>query len=232
MPAKSEDFCLYLCRIPVILSFMLEIVTFTLGPAMTNSYLIAEKGSDTAAVIDPAWDGHVILGAADQRGWRIANIWLTHAHFDHLGGAAAVADGSNPPPPVALHPDDYWLWRAQGGAPAFGLEIDPGPEPTVDLAHGQKLYLGQLELEVLYAPGHTPGHVMFYCPAENVLFCGDVIFQFSIGRTDLPGGDYDTLINSIREQVLTLPDETRLLNGHGPETTVGVERQYNPFLQG
>lgn len=210
----------------------LEIVSFTLGPAATNAFLIHDTASGEAAVIDPAWDGHLILAEAEKRGWRIANIWLTHAHFDHLGGAAAVADGSNPPPPVALHPDDYWLWRTQGGAAAFGLNIDPGPEPTVDLSHGQVLHLGETKLEVRHAPGHTPGHVMFYAAAENVLFCGDVIFQFSIGRTDFPRGSHEILLESIRTQVLTLPDETRLLNGHGPETTVGVERQHNPFLVG
>lgn len=210
----------------------LEIISLTLGPAVTNAYLIADDSSGEAAVIDPAWDGHLILEAAQKRGWRIANIWLTHAHFDHLGGAAAVADGSNPPPPVALHPDDYWLWRIQGGAAAFGLNIDPGPEPTIDLSHGQILHLGGYELEVRYAPGHTPGHVMFYVESDNILFCGDVIFQGSIGRTDLPGGDTATLIHSIKTQVLSLPDKIRLLNGHGPETTVGIEREHNPFLKG
>ena len=211
---------------------MLEVVSLTLGPAMTNAYLVADPSTGEAVSIDPAWDGHLLLGEAQKRDWRITNIWLTHAHFDHLGGAGAVADGSNPPPPVALHPDDYTLWRAQGGAPFFGLEIDPGPEPTVDLAHGQELFLGEHRFEVRHAPGHTPGHVMFYCEAEGVCFCGDVIFQFGIGRTDLPGGDYQTLLNSIRTQVLTLPDETRLLSGHGPETRVDIERETNPFLQG
>lgn len=197
---------------------------------MTNSYLIADPESDTAAVIDPAAEGERIVAEARQRGWRIGNIWLTHAHFDHLGGAGAVADSVDPPVPVALHPDDYWLWRNEGGAPLFGLRIDPGPEPTIDLAHGQKLNLGSNVFEVRYAPGHTSGHVMFYCPAAAVLFCGDVIFKDSIGRTDLPGGDYQTLIESIHSQVMSLPDETRLLSGHGPETTVGRERRYNPFL--
>jgi len=209
---------------------LLEIVHFVLGPVQTNTYLIADPQTGEAAVIDPAWDGKRIVEAAQQRGWRIGHIWLTHAHFDHLAGAAGVADHSNPPPPVALHPEDYWLWRTEGGAPFFGLHIDPGPEPTIELQHGQTLYLGSNTFEVRHAPGHTPGHVMFYCPSENVLFCGDVIFQGSIGRTDLPRGDYDTLIRSIREQVLTLPDDTRLLSGHGPASTVGIERVYNPFL--
>lgn len=209
---------------------MLKIVSFTLGPVMTNAYLIADTESKEAAVIDPADEGHVILSEAMNRGWRIGNIWLTHAHFDHLAGAGDVADGVTPPPQVALHPDDYTLYRMQGGAPLFGMKIDPGPEPTVDLHHGQLLNLGEFQFEVRHTPGHTPGHVVFYCSQEAVVFCGDVIFQGSIGRTDLPGGDFSTLMNSINSEILALPDETRLLTGHGPETSVGIERQYNPFL--
>lgn len=211
---------------------MLEIIPYILGPVQTNSFLIADPRTGEAAVIDPAWDGQRLAAEAQSRGWRIGNIWLTHAHFDHLGGSAGVADATDPPPPVALHPDDYPLWRAQGGAPLFGLHIDPGPEPTIDLVHGQILRLGSNQLEVRHAPGHTRGHVVFCCAAEKLAFCGDVIFQGSIGRTDLPGGDYDTLIRSIHSQILTLPGDTRLLSGHGPETTVEMERIYNPFLQG
>lgn len=197
---------------------------------MTNSYLVADSETGEAVVIDPADEGQVIVKAAKQRGWRIGNIWLTHAHFDHIAGAGGVADQLSPPPPVALHPEDYSLWRMQGGAPLFGMRIDPGPEPTIDLHHGQLLNLGGYQFEVRLAPGHTRGHVLFYCEKEKIAFCGDIIFQGSIGRTDLPGGDFDTLINSIRHQVLTLPENTRLLSGHGPETTVGREKAYNPFL--
>lgn len=211
---------------------MFEIVPFTLGPVQTNCYLIADGESGEAAVIDPAWDGAMLAAESRKRNWRVTNIWLTHAHFDHLGGAAALADAHNPLLPVALHPADYWLWRNEGGAPLFGYRIDPGPEPTIDLRHGMTLRLGAYSLEVREAPGHTPGHVMFYCASEKVLFCGDVIFAGSIGRTDLPGGDLTTLLESIRSQVLSLPDETRLLSGHGPETTVGRERMTNPFLAG
>jgi hydroxyacylglutathione hydrolase len=209
---------------------MLSIIPFVLGPVQTNAYLIADAESGQSAVIDPAWDGHIIMAEAHRQGWHIDHIWLTHAHFDHLGGAAAIVNGTNPPPPVALHPDDYGLWQIQGEASLFGFNIDPGPEPTVHLHHGQIIRLGNQELEVRHTPGHTRGHVVFYCQADQALFCGDVIFQGSIGRTDLPGGDYDTLINSIQTQILTLPDQTRLLSGHGPETTVGVERANNPFL--
>ena len=210
---------------------MLDIVEFSLGPVLTNTYLIADHETGEAVVIDPADEGRRVVVEASRIGWHISSIWLTHAHFDHLAGAAEVADESTPPPPVALHPEDYSLWRAQGGALFFGMHIDPGPEPTIDLSHGQILHLGSNQFEVRHAPGHTRGHVMFYCPGENILFCGDVIFQGSIGRTDLPGGDFETLIRSIQTQVLTLPDNTRLLSGHGPETSVGHERVNNPFLQ-
>lgn len=213
------------------LAMPLEIVKFTLGPAQTNAYLVAPAGSKEAVSIDPAWDGEIIMDDAKRRGWRITNIWLTHAHFDHFGGCAAVADGSSPPPPVALHPDDYWLWRDNGGAAKYGLDFDPGPEPTIDLAHGQILHVGETQVHVKHAPGHTPGSVMLYVPEEKLMFCGDVIFQMSIGRTDLPRASSDTLMESIRREVLSLPDDTRLLPGHGSETTVGQEREFNPFLQ-
>ena len=210
---------------------MLEIVPFTLGPAMTNAYLVADSDTKDAAVIDPAWDGHIILAEAQRRGWRIAHLWYTHAHVDHIGGAAEIADALNPLPLVALHPNDHVLWRAGGGAPLFGFRIDPGPEPTIDFVHGQILRLGHVQFEVRFTPGHTSGHCILYCAQENVCFCGDLIFAGSVGRTDLPGGDWATLEKSIREQIYTLPNNTRLLSGHGIETTVGEEKQFNPFVR-
>jgi glyoxylase-like metal-dependent hydrolase (beta-lactamase superfamily II) len=209
---------------------MLEFISFTLGPASTNAYLVADPDTKEAAVIDPAWDGHLILKAAQDRGWRIGHLWYTHAHFDHIGGAAAIADALNLLPHVALHPDDHVLWRAGGGGAAFGLDIDPGPEPTIDFVHGMTMKLGSNEFEVRFTPGHTKGHCVLSVPAEKICFCGDVIFNGSIGRTDLPGGDFATLEHSIRTQIYTLPDETRLLSGHGPETTVGHEKKFNPFV--
>lgn len=224
---------------------MLEIVSFTLGPAQTNAYLVADSETKEAVVIDPAWDGHVILQAAQKRGWRIGHLWYTHAHFDHIGGAGAIADALNPLPLVALHPNDHVLWRAGGGGAYFGFDIDPGPEPTIDFVHGMKMKLGSNEFEVRFTPGHTPGHCVLYVSADraersdpsgersrSVCFCGDLIFNGSVGRTDLPGGNWDQLVKSIKEQIFTMPDDTRLLSGHGSETTVGEEKMSNPFVGG
>ncbi len=209
---------------------MLEVVSFILGPVQTNVYLLADTTRGTAAVVDPAWDGEVILAEARQRGWQIVSIWLTHAHFDHIGGIQTIVKGLRPEPEVAMHAADLSLWRSQGCAPLFGMHLDLGPEPTASLEHGQHLLLDAVQFEVRHVPGHTPGHVVYYCAAQSLAFCGDVIFQDSIGRTDLPGGDYDLLVDGIRDQILTMPDQTRLLCGHGPETTVGLERRYNTYL--
>ena len=183
---------------------MLEIVPFTLGPAVTNAYLVADSETKEAVVIDPAWDGQIILEAARQRGWRIAHLWYTHAHFDHIGGAGAIADALNPLPLVALHPNDHVLWRAGGGGAVFGFDIDPGPEPAIDFYQGQILRLGSVEFEVRFTPGHAPGHCILYVASEKVCFCGDLIFAGSVGRTDLPGGNWEQLVESIKTQVFTM----------------------------
>jgi hydroxyacylglutathione hydrolase len=209
---------------------MLEIIPLVLGPVATNAYLVGETTNHTAVVVDPAWDGELIVEEARRRGWQIEQLWLTHAHFDHIGGIAGIVKSTHPVPKIALHPADLPLYSVQGGAALFGMRIAKAPEPTVRLKDGQNLMLGPYLFEVRHCPGHTPGHVVFYCAAEKVMFCGDVIFWGSIGRTDLPGGDYDTLMQCIHSQILTLPNETRLLSGHGGETTVGVERRDNPFL--
>jgi hydroxyacylglutathione hydrolase len=210
---------------------MLEIIPLVLGPVSTNSYLISDHGSGDAVVIDPAWDGQVILAEAQKRGWKISQLWYTHAHFDHFGGAAEVAKGLKTVPIVALHPLERNLWQEQGGAPLFGMQIELGPEPTIDLMHGQLIRCGGIEFEVRHSPGHTPGHVIFYSSMEAVLFTGDLILHAGVGRTDLPGGDWKALNKSIRDQVYRLPDDTRILPGHGGETKVGDERQNNPFIR-
>lgn len=213
---------------------MLQIKSFTLGPVQTNCYLVADQGQKCAVVIDPAWDGARLVDEAKSHDWDITAIWLTHAHFDHLGGVSEVVEGvssgARESLTIGLHREDMPLWERKGGAPSFGMNIDPGPAPNMFFEHGQRLSIGKVMFEVRYAPGHTPGHVMFYCQEEQVLFSGDVLFQGGIGRTDLPGGDHRTLIQSIQSEVLTLPDQTRVYSGHGPPTSVGRERERNPFL--
>jgi glyoxylase-like metal-dependent hydrolase (beta-lactamase superfamily II) len=211
---------------------MLEIVTLVLGPADTNTYLIADGENGDAAVIDPAWDGEVILGEAKERSWKIGQIWYTHGHFDHFGGAAAISAGLDPRPVVGLHPDDHDLWKTGGGGELFGFQIKTGPEASIDLSREQTLWLGGLRFDVRHTPGHTPGHCILYCATAGVLFSGDLIFQGGVGRTDLPGGDWDALVKSIRELVYNLPESTRILPGHGPGTTVGREKKSNPFVTG
>ncbi len=217
---------------------MLEIVPLVLGPVSTNCYLIADPDSGDAAVIDPAWDGSIILAEAQKRGWKIGQLWYTHAHFDHIGGAAELAGALTPPPVIAMHSGELPLWEMGGGGMLFGYGIEKGPRPSVDLAsvrtlrlaQGNALNLGGLTFEVRPTPGHTPGHCAFYCAEAATLFSGDLIFQRGVGRTDLPGGDWEALVESIRSQVFTLPDETRILSGHGEESTVGEERMYNPYV--
>ena len=210
---------------------MLEIVPLRLGPVATNAYLIADSDTGEAAVIDPAWDGQLIAAQASQRNWRISQIWITHAHFDHIGGVGDLASELDTAAVIALHPDDRLLWENEGGAAIFGFRLPASPAPTLNLVHRLELQLGRIPLKVLHTPGHTPGHCVFYCAEAGVCFCGDLIFQNSVGRTDLPGGDWERLVTSIRSQIFSLPDETRLLSGHGPETTVGQEKSGNPFVR-
>ncbi len=209
----------------------LDIVLFVLGPLENNTYLAADRATGSAVLVDPAEGAESAVREAESRGWDLQAIWLTHAHFDHFSGVQGALDALGRTIPVGLHPLDLPLWREKGGAARFGMDVDPGPQPDLVYNIGEELELGESRIQVRLVPGHTPGHVVFYSPADKTVFCGDVIFAGSIGRTDLPGGDFDVLVAGIRREILRLPDDTRLLPGHGPATTVGRERFYNPFIR-
>ncbi len=207
----------------------LDLITLTNGAFAENCYILVERESRQAAIVDPGEEAELFLRRLDTERACLAAVWLTHSHVDHILGVARVVAATGAP--VYLHPADRPLYEAlpqQGDW--FGLTPEPPPPPDYDLAHGMRLALGGLEFEVRHVPGHTPGHVAFV--GHGVALVGDALFAGSIGRTDLPGGDAATLLASIRHQLLTLPDETLVYPGHGPETTIGEERRSNPFLTG
>ena len=202
--------------------------TLALGPAQTNCYLVGAEPSREAVVIDPGWDADAIFAETRSAELTIKAILLTHGHFDHIGAVADVKEALSVP--LIAHSLELDLLDAKGGADLFGFRIRSVPQPDRLVAHGDTIEIGPLKFEVRFVPGHTTGHVAFIEHAHRAAFVGDVLFAGSIGRTDLPGGDYDTLIASITDQLLTLPDDFRVYPGHGPPTTIGIERQTNPFL--
>jgi glyoxylase-like metal-dependent hydrolase (beta-lactamase superfamily II) len=206
------------------------VLPFVLGPIGNNTYLAGDPVTGAAVVIDPSFEPAPVLEEAGRRDWQIQSIWLTHAHFDHIGGTAALRKALGEEIPVAINPLDLPLWREDGGARMFGFPFSVGEVPQMMLKHGQKLALGGEEFEVRHTPGHSPGHVVFYAAHAGLVFCGDLIFYRSVGRTDLPEASSMQLAHSIQTQIYTLPPETRLLPGHGPETTVGEEVSENPYV--
>ena len=205
----------------------MSIQTLTVGPLQENCYLLSDE-TQRAVLIDPGDEAERLLAALD--GFELTAVWLTHAHFDHIGALAAVHRQF--PVPVYLHENDRELFaHAAESAAFFGLALEQPSLDTLPLTHAQSLTLGEHKATCLFTPGHAPGHIAFYLSEQGVVFAGDALFQGSVGRTDLPGGDHAQLLASIRRELLTLPDETRVLPGHGPETTIGAERRTNPFLR-
>jgi hydroxyacylglutathione hydrolase len=209
----------------------LSILTFVLGPLENNSYLLADDSSGDCALVDPSFNAARIAKDIRARGWNLKQLWLTHAHFDHICGVAGLLEAVTPPPEILLHPADLSLYQSGGMADLFGMRFSLPEQPVLPLKQGQVLTLGSSSIIVRHTPGHSPGHVIFYLQEQATVFCGDLIFQGGVGRTDLEGGDQDLLFDSIATEIMTLPPETHLLSGHGGETTVGEELRWNPYLR-
>jgi hydroxyacylglutathione hydrolase len=205
------------------------IETLPVGLLQANCYLVGCQETHKAAVIDPGGDARIILAAAERQGLSIAYVLNTHGHFDHVDANAAIVAATGAP--LAIHPLDRPLLEAEGGAAIFGLQGNPSPEPDRELQDGDEIEVGTLRFQVLHTPGHTPGHVCFYEADEGVLFDGDVLFRRGVGRADLPGGNWNQLMNSIRQVLFALPDETVVYSGHGTPTTIGEEKRLNPWLR-
>jgi len=201
----------------------------TVGPVAANAYLVTDAATGATVVVDPGDDAPRLLAAIADAGVTPDEIWLTHAHFDHIGAVAELRETH--PVPVRLHPADAPLYdNAEEQAAWFGMSVRPPGAAPLDLADGERLAVGETVFTVLHTPGHAPGHVAFHAPEAGVLFSGDALFRGSVGRTDLPLCDPAALERSLHERLMVLPDDTRVLSGHGPETTIGHERRTNPFL--
>lgn len=199
------------------------------GPLQSNCFIVGEEKSGESVIIDPGGDGDIILSAVRRRQWKVIAVLNTHAHFDHTAANAAVVKETGAP--LMISRDDApQLEQAHMAANIYGLTAEQSPQADRLLDEGDVIMVGDQEIRVLYTPGHTVGGAAFMTSIG--LFSGDALFAGSIGRTDLPGGDYDTLITSIREKILSLPDNTPVYPGHGPATTVGREKDENLFFQG
>ena len=185
-----------------------------------------------AAVVDPGGDLHKIQSAAKELGLSLKKIFLTHAHIDHAGGTADLADKLDIPIEGPHEGDQFWITALPQQSQMFGFPSVRSFTPTRWLHQDDVLEVGKETLNVFHCPGHTPGHVVFYHQASKLIVVGDVLFNGSIGRTDFPKGDYDTLLNSIRTHLWSLPDDVRFIPGHGPMSTIGHEKATNPFVGG
>ena len=201
------------------------------GPLQCNCSVIGDESTREAMVIDPGDDINDVLALAQKHGLTVKQIVITHAHIDHVGGAMKLRQITGAP--ILLNQNDYALLKMLDLQAAWVGMASPGKvEIDQALGDGEKVRAGSLEATVLHTPGHTEGSVCLYFPAQQKLIAGDTLFAGSIGRTDLPGGSLAKIMSSLHQRVLTLPDETIVVPGHGPLTTIGEERESNPFLAG
>jgi len=202
---------------------------FTVGPVQENCFLLRRDGSHRALIVDPGEEAPKLLGAIEELGVTLDGILITHTHFDHVGAVAPIAEATGAEvwvpeieKPVLADIMSYVPW------PGFGPFDNWDAEHTV--SGGERLELAGFEIDVIFTPGHSPGHVTYSIPDEAAIFSGDVLFEGSVGRVDLPGGDWPTLLESIRTLVDSLPEDTKVHPGHMGLTTLGAERATNPFL--
>ena len=205
----------------------LDVVAFETGPLQENAYLVIDRVSRDAAMVDPGEDGDRLIEAVEQANVRLRAIWLTHAHFDHVGAVRALRTRFDVP--VFLHEKDVPMFEAGPfQAASWGLPFEGDEVPAERFTEGQGLRLGELSFTVMHTPGHSPGHVTLH--GHGIALVGDCLFAGSIGRTDLPMADGPAMARSL-ERIMALPPETRVLPGHGPATTVGEERRSNPYIR-
>lgn len=213
---------------------MLSIRNIPVTPLQQNCRFIFDAEEDGGIVIDPGGEVERILEQVRKDHRTVSEIWLTHSHFDHCGGVRRLKEETQAP--LVAHPDEeIFRQNVEQACRMYAIpasDMADCPEPDKTISGGEILSCGSHQFKVLFTPGHAPGHLCFYCEEQGVLIAGDTLFAGSIGRSDLPGGDHARLLRSIREEILSLPDGTAVLPGHGPDTTVGSERGSNPFLIG
>jgi len=203
---------------------------FPVGPLQCNCSILGDEKTHEAMVIDPGDQIEGILEILRQEKLTLKQIVITHAHIDHVGGAMKLKAATGAP--ILMNQNDYALLKMMDmQATWVGMQSPGAVQIDESVSHGRVLKIGGISSQVIDTPGHTEGSICVYIPAEKKLIAGDTLFAGSIGRTDLPGGDFGQIIHSIQNRLLPLPDETQVLPGHGPSTTIGAERKSNPFLQ-
>jgi glyoxylase-like metal-dependent hydrolase (beta-lactamase superfamily II) len=208
----------------------MRVAVVPVTPFQQNCSVVWDPATKRGAIVDPGGDLDQVLGVAEREGVAIEKILLTHAHIDHAGATAELARRLGVPVEGPHEGDRFWIEALGQQAQMFGLKSEGPFEPSRWLNDGDTVTVGGLTLDVRHCPGHTPGHVVFFHAPSRFAIVGDVLFQGSIGRTDFPGGDHGTLIDSIRERLFPLGDDVRFLPGHGPLSTFGAERRSNPFV--